>query len=64
MSKRIRITISDAYVEVLRKVAMEDGHYNGTTADIAVVVKTAVRKYLNRRGFPNEEIDRPDQNMV
>ena len=61
MSKQIRLTISDAYVEGLEAIAVEDGHFNGTRVDVTAVVRTAIRKYLNRRGVPNEVIDRPDE---
>lgn len=60
MSKQVRVTISDAYIEALEKVAIEDGQFNGKRADITPVVRMAIRKYLNRRGFSNEEIDRAD----
>ena len=63
MSKQIRLTISDAYVEGLERIAVEDGQTTGTKVDITPVVRMAIRKYLNRRGLANEEIDRPDERL-
>jgi len=61
MSRQIRLTISDAYVAGLEEIAIEDGQTTGTKVDISPVIRTAIRKYLNRRGLPNDKIDRQDE---
>ena len=64
MSRQIRLTISDAYVAGLEEIAIEDGQTTGTKVDISPVIRTAIRKYLNRRGLPNDKIDRQDEKWV
>jgi len=64
MSRKLRVTISDAYANALEQLAMEEGQFTGERANVSALVRTAIRKYLHRRGYSKEDIDKPDRKKV